>query len=175
MGEIVWRHNFPLFGNIRINFFLIDRKIALLRKTSADKHQFDYNCVMDEIHFDEKLLVKYEETCIEIILGDQILNYREYLEVSGETFYMITAANPFSNELTSDENDVLNEKLKEELLHRNLEFLPGIGRDSKSAWSEKGWVVRGLTESELIAMAQKYDQNAIFRFDNAGQHVIKCR
>ena len=72
-----------MFGNICINFFLIDRKTALLRKTSADKHQFDYNCVMDEIYFDKELLVKYEETCVEIILGDQILNYREYLEVSG--------------------------------------------------------------------------------------------
>jgi len=130
---------------------------------------------MTKKDFDQELLSKYEKTVVEIYWDSRILNYQEYFNFTGEPFYMITAANPFSDELSSDENDALNEKLKLELLGLNLEIFPGIGRDTSSAWLEKGWIVRGLTESDLIALAQKYDQNAIFMFDASGQHVINCR
>ena len=130
---------------------------------------------MTKNDFNQELLTKYEKTVVEIYWDSRILSYQEYFNFTGEPFYMITAANPFSNELSNDENDALNERLKLELLSLNLEILPGIGRDSASAWFEKGWVVRGLPESDLIALAQKYEQNAIFRFDANGQHVISCR
>jgi hypothetical protein len=130
---------------------------------------------MNDDLLDPNLVKKYNKTVVEIYWDSRILSYQEYFNFTGEAFYMITAANPFSNELSNDQNDALNERLKLELLNLNLEILPGIGRDSESAWFEKGWVVRGLPESDLIALAQKYEQNAIFRFDANGQHVINCR
>ena len=123
---------------------------------------------------DQNLHEKYGETVVEIKFGDQVLTHQEYFKKVQEVFYMITAANPFSNQLTTQENTLLNEELKIDLERNGLAPLPGIGKDPSSDWFEEGWVVKGLNESILIDLAKKYQQNAIFRFDGNTQFVVNC-
>ena len=130
---------------------------------------------MSDKQLELNLQNKYEETLVEIHFGDQILSYVEYFKIVGDVFYMITAANPFSNKLSVEANHLLNQNLKGDLLSRDLEIQTGVGRDPSSDWFEQGWVVSGVGEAELIELARKYQQNAIFRFDSAGQHVVNCR
>ena len=123
---------------------------------------------------DQNLQEKYGETIVEIKYGDQTLTHQEYFKTAQEVFYMITAANPFSNQLTTQENTLLNEELKRDLEAKGLEPIPGIGKDPSSDWLEEGWVVKGLNETILIDLAKKYQQNAIFRFDGKTQFVVNC-
>ena len=123
---------------------------------------------------DKNLHEKYGETVVEIKFGDQILNHQEYFKKVQEVFYMITAANPFSLQLSNQENTLLNEVLKRDLEAKGAEPIPGIGKDPSSDWLEEGWVVKGLNETILIDLAKKYKQNAIFRFDGNTQFVINC-
>ena len=129
---------------------------------------------MTNKEIDQNLHEKYGKTVVEIKFGDQVLTHQEYFKKVQEVFYMITAANPFSNQLTTQENTLLNEELKIDLEAEGLEPLPGIGKDPSSDWLEEGWVVKGLDETILIDLAKKYQQNAIFRFDGKTQFVVNC-
>ena len=133
-----------------------------------------YTTWMPGKDIDQNLHEKYGETVVEIKYGDQILTHKDYFKKVQEVFYMITAANPFSNQLTTQENTLLNEELKIDLEAKGAEPIPGIGKDTSSDWLEEGWVVKGLNETILIDLAKKYQQNAIFRFDGNTQFVVNC-
>ena len=130
---------------------------------------------MAEDPLDPSLVDKYQETLVEIHFGDRLLSHEQFYEIFGETFYMITAANPFSRLLSEEENRLRNQELGTDLHLLGLAMYLGIGRDPLSAWFEEGWVVTGISEPALVELAQKYEQNAFFKFDNFGQHIVICR
>ena len=99
---------------------------------------------------------------------------RELIEKWKSDFYMITAANPFSRLLSEIENDNRNQLLYNLLSPEHPEILSGLGRSPDGSWVEKGWVVRSSNQSEMVAFAQKFEQNAIFRFSSSGKEVIDC-
>lgn len=117
----------------------------------------------------------YKETIVEIVLKEKSLSDRQLYEIWKTDFYMITAANPFSKLLTDDENRIRNQELHSLLIKDYQEILTGIGKDSTSTWAEEGWVVRGGEEEKLILLAKKYEQNAIFKFNQEGREIIDCR
>lgn len=117
---------------------------------------------------------KYEDTIAEIFLDDRILNYQELFELWQSDFYMITAANPFSQLLTDDENEKRNQLLFDSLCLDHLQILSAVGRSPDGGWKEEGWIVIADNESNLIALAQKFEQNAIFKFSSLGKEVISC-
>ena len=122
----------------------------------------------------DALWQSYRETIVEITRDDAVLNDRQVYEIWKSDFYMITAANPFSRRLTDEENETRNLELHALLIDDKQEILVGIGRDSACTWVEKGWVLCGV-EDELILLAKKFEQNAIFKFTSAGREIIDCR
>lgn len=121
-----------------------------------------------------ELLAKYGETVVEIFLGEKTLSYQELHATWKCDFYMITAANPYSQLLTDEENKARNQSLRDELSNISELILPAIGRDPASDWSEHGWVLPTSDEKLLIDLARKFQQNAIFKFSESGKQVISC-
>ena len=54
------------------------------------------------------------------------------------------------------------------------EILSAIGRDPEGTWIEHGWIVRASNATELVALAQHFQQNAIFRFTSDRKEVVPC-
>jgi len=117
---------------------------------------------------------KYEDTIVEIFLDDRTLNYQELFELWQSDFYMITAANPFSQRLSDDENEKRNKLLFDSLCLDHSQILSAIGRSPDGGWKEEGWIVIADNESHLVALAQKFEQNAIFKFSSIGKEIINC-
>ena len=121
-----------------------------------------------------ELLAKYAETVIEIFLDGEPLSYQELHAIWKCDFYMITAANPYSQLLTDEENKARNQSLHVELSNISELILPAIGRDPSGDWSEHGWVLPSRDANRLIDLARKFQQNAIFKFSESGKQVIDC-
>lgn len=80
--------------------------------------------------------------------------------VNSATF--ITAFNPFSQPLSEDENRLRNAKLIDEIKHRSLKFITGIGQDPERKWpGEDSILVLGLGLEAAKALGKHYEQNAI--------------
>lgn len=121
-----------------------------------------------------ELLGKYGETVVEIFLDGKTLSYQELYAIWQRDFYMITAANPYSQLLSDEENKARNQSLHGELTKISELILSAIGRDPTSDWSEHGWVLPTSDEKLLIDLARKFHQNAIFKFSESGKQVIDC-
>lgn len=121
-----------------------------------------------------ELFEKYEETVVEILLDGKTISEQELYSIWKDDFYMITAANPYSELLPENENEIRNQQLLEHLLLHVAEVLPAIGRDPLGTWMEKGWVLRARDENQLIDIAKQFKQNAIFKFTAQGKEVIDC-
>ena len=121
-----------------------------------------------------ELFEKYEETVVEILLDGKTISEQELYSIWKDDFYMITAANPYSELLPENENEIRNQQLLEHLLLHVAEVLPAIGRDPLGTWMEKGWVLRARDENQLIDLAKQFKQNAIFKFTAHGKEVIDC-
>ena len=129
---------------------------------------------MEPEEISAELLVKYAETVIEIFLDGETLSYQELHAIWKCDLYMITAANPYGQLLTDEENNARNQSLHVELSNISDLILPAIGRDPSGDWSEHGWVLPSQDASPLIDLARKFQQNAIFKFSESGKHVIDC-
>ena len=121
-----------------------------------------------------ELLEKYDETVVEILLDGITISEQELYSIWKDDFYMITAANPYSELLPENENEIRNQQLLEHLHIHVTEVLPAIGRDPLGTWMEKGWVLRARDENQLIDLAKQFKQNAIFKFTAHGKEVIDC-
>lgn len=72
----------------------------------------------------------------------------------------ITAYNPWSRTLPEAENEARNLRLLEQL--KTYRVLDGEGKGSEGDWpGEKSFFVAGITRTEAIRLAQKFEQNAI--------------
>ena len=74
----------------------------------------------------------------------------------------ITACNPYSVELTSDQNEVRQQELAAELRSRSLAFVDGIGQHPSNGWAGSGepsFLVFDLTLEAAKALCAKLEQN----------------
>lgn len=76
-------------------------------------------------------------------IGDSGQQHRAWLARHGATSASIlTAWNPFGQELARAENDALQSRLQTTILHSNLAWLPARGEDPKGSWQpEPGFCV----------------------------------
>ena len=117
----------------------------------------------------EGLFQAYEETTIEIIQSEKQIEDLGWIE-----YFVITAWNPFSKQLSLDENRRRNSELENDLLAVNAELLKAIGRSNDWKWFEESFAVRNIALKEIIQKARKYQQNAIFQVTTEGRKVIYC-
>ena len=73
----------------------------------------------------------------------------------------LTAYNPFSQELTFEENQLRHGRLAAAVNSLGLEFFPGEGRDDSGLWpSERSILVLGIEFEDAEYLADEYGQNA---------------
>ena len=117
----------------------------------------------------EGLFQAYEETTIEIFQSEKQIE-----DLGWSEYFVITAWNPLSEQLSLDENRRRNGELEKDLLAARAEFLKAIGRSNDWKWFEESFAVRNIDLSEIVQKAKKYQQNAIFQITTEGRKVISC-
>ena len=76
------------------------------------------------------------------------------------SFCFITAFNPYSNKLESEENTRRNQELKETIAEYVI--YDGYGQDKESLWeAELSFLVLGITKEQSIKLGKEFGQNAI--------------
>ena len=74
----------------------------------------------------------------------------------------LTACNPFSQELSDNDNDARQLALAKELVSRSLQFVEGIGQHPSNQWpGEPSYLVFGLTLEAAKTLGTRLEQNAI--------------
>lgn len=80
-----------------------------------------------------------------------------------KTWVKMTAANPYSRELSKEENDERNSLLRNDLASLGYHNLHGSeGRPPNGEWQEEpGFFIPNMRLQEALFLAKKYEQNAI--------------
>jgi len=74
----------------------------------------------------------------------------------------ITAWNPFSQQLTAQENEDRQQALIAEIKGRSLSFLPGVGQHPSNNWpGEESVLVLGLSLEAAKTLGRRLEQNAV--------------
>lgn len=94
-------------------------------------------------------------------------------------FWIITAANPLSNEHTKVQNAALNEKLQKDLNELGLRYEPVTCKSADGKWTEHSFAVSRQenlknqeVENLIIALAGKYLQNSVFSFSGKTMKIL---
>ena len=79
----------------------------------------------------------------------------------------LTACNPFSQSLSDSENEKLQLSLANELTHRSLDYLEGIGQHPLNHWpGEPSFLVIELALEAAKTLGKLYQQNAFIWSDS---------
>jgi hypothetical protein len=112
------------------------------------------------------------EPAIDIRIDKENHGLAATLQQIGHTQWAyLTAWNPFSKQLTPDENEVRNQRLLDDLRLYRVFHGEGIGDDS--SWPpEKSYLVAGIHREVAIYLGKKYEQNAIVVGEGAKAELI---
>jgi hypothetical protein len=115
----------------------------------------------------------YAETVIEIRWPDrphQVVEPRPEGVTEGEFpegvdhVHVITAFNPRSRLLRRGENEERNRLLAADLERAGLRYVPAVGRSPDDSWSEDSFAVVDAEPEQILDLARRYDQNAVFQW-----------
>jgi hypothetical protein len=94
-------------------------------------------------------------------------------------FWIITAANPLSEEHSKAQNTAFNEKLQTDLDSLGLRYEPVTCTSADGKWSEHSFAVPRQerlksqeVENLVIALAGKYLQNSVFGFSGNNMKIL---
>lgn len=119
----------------------------------------------------EFLWSAYQATHLDVQLPDEGVRQLEQVEsIAGDEWpfdvgcaWIITAFNPRSIPLSTDENRVRHEALGRDLEKSGIAHLPNRGFDSaEPTWWEDGYTLPGADTDVVLGLARKWEQNAVF-------------
>lgn len=125
------------------------------------------------IPFDERLWEAYVRTTYRVLREDekvwdiQIGHFHpcldQYLHERGlHTWVFITAWNPGSRLLSSEENRRRNQALLQWIVESALPYFPGLGMGADGDWpAEESYWVAGLSRKMALEWGQFWGQNAV--------------
>ena len=91
-----------------------------------------------------------------------------FIHRSLRTAAFITAYNPFSQQLSEDENLERQEKLVKEIQSRGLNMLRGLGQDPDQKWEgEPSLLILDIAFEAAKKLARTYEQNAFVWCDES--------
>jgi hypothetical protein len=91
-----------------------------------------------------------------------------FIQRSLSTAAFITAYNPFSQQLSEDENLERKEKLVKEIQSRGLNMLRGLGQDPDQKWEgEPSLLILDIAFEAAKKLARTYEQNAFVWCDES--------
>jgi hypothetical protein len=123
----------------------------------------------------------YADTVIEIRWSDrphQLVEPRPEGVTEGEfpegvdRVHVITAFNPRSRLLRRGENEERNRLLAADLERAGLRYVPVVGRSPDDSWSEDSFAVIDADVDEVLDLARRYQQNAIFEWTPQSRVVL---
>ncbi len=88
-----------------------------------------------------------------------------------DSFAVITAWNPSSERLATNENKIKNQRLRQEINHNY--FVEVLVGDKTFSWVEESFAV-DISELEAINLARKFGQNAIYFVEGKTLYLISC-
>lgn len=117
------------------------------------------------------LLALYRESHYDVVLADgRVATIRVgervprdialWIGAGGPAFFL-TACNPRSKAMTSDENNARLSALRGELDASGVAYLDGAGYMPGEAWREASLLVRGIGDDDIAAIVRRYEQNAV--------------
>lgn len=115
----------------------------------------------------------YRRTHVEVHLHDGSTHIIEQTETgsgewpfNAEEVWILTAFNPRSEPLSSDENEKRHKQLGQQLDELDLFYFDARGFDpqyeNSSQWSEAGYGVVGDVGEIVLNLAREWEQNAVF-------------
>lgn len=112
------------------------------------------------VHTEKPFFLKVGQSCPEL---DGIL-----LEKGLPVAAFLTAFNPFSKELTTEENQNRNRQLRLDAIAVGCECLEGIGQHPSGEWpGEASFLILGLSKERGQAFSEKYGQNAFIYYQQS--------
>ena len=98
--------------------------------------------------------------------SDQLIQLFSFHKVTTAAF--VTAYNPFSKQLSRDENSVQQSNFVKEVQSRGLSFLEGLGQHLNHKWEdEPSLLILGIAFEAAKKLARTYDQNAFVWCDES--------
>jgi acetyl esterase/lipase len=78
-------------------------------------------------------------------------------------FFVVSSDNPFSRQLSSEENEVRRVALRAFLEGRGVDYHESLGRDAEGRWpDEAGVALRGLSREDVGSLTRSWDQFAFY-------------
>ena len=90
------------------------------------------------------------------------------------SFWVVTAWNPFSEELSSAVNAGRHAKLCERLGNDGLTWLPAVGSSPDGGWAEESVAVVGIDSVAARSLGREFGQNAVFEVAAGMLRVHAC-
>jgi Protein of unknown function (DUF3293) len=80
---------------------------------------------------------------------------------SNKPYSIITAHNPYSQQLSAQENDQRHKQLESILQERGLEHSPSTGQSPDGSWCEEGFIIFDISLEDALAIGKHFEQHAI--------------
>lgn len=96
-------------------------------------------------------------------ISQQSQQLLELLQATGQrSAVFITAWNPYSQNVSVEENAHAQQKLLNDLREMGCMVIPGIGLDPSAQWQgEESVLAMGLSQTVSLNLGRKYSQNAV--------------
>jgi hypothetical protein len=137
-------------------------EISAVLFEAIKSEKFGYKDRFDLVFID--LLRNYKYAEYEIVWQDHSERIRldSKLVTNKTSIGIITAWNPRSVKLSDEENTKRNSELMADLSAIGCTFVKSKAHDPLNEWPfEEGFAVFGLTKSQIIELARKYEQFAV--------------
>lgn len=86
--------------------------------------------------------------------------------------WVVTAHNPFSERLSSDENEARAAAMLAAVEEAGWTWLAAAGRSPDGSWSEAGLLLPGAPRIAVLELAHAFDQNAVFRWTPTSWSIV---
>jgi hypothetical protein len=93
----------------------------------------------------------------------------------GQPVYVLTAWDPGPERPARDVNRVRQAALEADLGMLSVPLLAAVGVDPVTGRKEEGVAVRGLPEADVLALGERYGQDAVFAWTPAEWAIVACR
>jgi hypothetical protein len=91
-----------------------------------------------------------------------------------DAVYLLTAWNPGSERPGLDVNRARQRELEDELRPRVAGLWPSAGTDPETGARDEGVAVAGLAEGDVLEVAARYGQDAVFRWSPEEWAIVGC-
>ena len=130
--------------------------------------------------FDHQLRVAFANTHFTALLPDGPILLRvgipstalqsHMVSINAKFAAYITAYNPYSVVVSTDDNIQANHRLEQTLIHSHLPYWPCVGQDPESQWpSEPGYLILGADRRWLRKVGRRFRQHALLICHQTGR------